>query len=140
MRKEAYLLVVGNCRRSCSFVPDQRFLLFRTKCLLFSVSWVNTLIVPVKHLFKVIRQCKQTFKAPTSKDTYILSNKILYRVSQKKWPDFTISYLKKYWIWRLQIFYSNSTWVEIVYWKIFCDHLNPFKLCWYLKISKFLAL
>ena len=60
-----------------------------------------------------------------------------YRVSPKKWPDFTMSYLQKYWIWRLQIFYSNLAWVEILYWKILCDHLNPFKLCMYLKISKF---
>ena len=59
---------------------------------------------------------------------------------KKKWPNFTMSYLQRYWIWRLQIFYINSTWVEIVHWKILCDHLNPFKLRRYLKNSKFSAL
>ena len=58
----------------------------------------------------------------------------------KKCIDFTMSYLQKYWILRLQIFYSNLAWVEIVYWKILCDRLNPFKLRRYLKISKFSTL
>ena len=65
---------------------------------------------------------------------------LIYRVSQKKWPDFTMSYLQKYWIWRLQIFYSNFAWVEIVYWKISWDYLTSLKFCWCLKISKFWAL
>ena len=64
----------------------------------------------------------------------------LYRVSQKKWPDFTISYLQKYWIWRFQIFYSYLAWVEIIYWKIWWDYLTRLKFCWCLKISKFWAL
>ena len=64
----------------------------------------------------------------------------IYQVSQKKWPDFTMSYLHEYWIWRLQIFYSNLAWVEIVYWKISWDYLTPLKFCWCLKISKFWAL
>ena len=46
-----------------------------------------------------------------------------------------MSYLQKYWIWRLQIFYSNLAWVEIVYWKIWCDYLIPLRFCWCLKIS-----
>ena len=38
----------------------------------------------------------------------------VYRVSQKKCIDFAMSYLKKYWIWPLQIVHSNLAWVEIV--------------------------
>ena len=57
----------------------------------------------------------------------------------KKWPDFTMSYLQTFWIWGLQIFYSDLAWVEIVYWKIWCDYLMPLKFCWYLKISKIWA-
>ena len=64
---------------------------------------------------------------------------LIYRVSQKKWPDFTMPYLLKYWIWRLQIFNSNFAWVEIVYWKVWWDYLTPLKFCWCLKISKFWA-
>ena len=64
----------------------------------------------------------------------------LYWVSPKKCTHFTMSYLQKRWIWRLQIFYSNVAWVEIVYWKIWCYYLIPLKFCWYLKISKFWAL
>ena len=58
---------------------------------------------------------------------FLLELLMKYWVSQKKWPDFTMPYLKKYWIWRLQIFYSNLTWVEIVYWKIWWDYLTQFK-------------
>ena len=65
---------------------------------------------------------------------------LLYRVSPQKCTDFTMSYLEKYWNWRLQIFYSKLAWVEIVYWKIWCDYLIPLKVCWYLKISKFWAM
>ena len=32
-------------------------------------------------------------------------------------------------IWRLQIFYSKLAWIEIVYWKIWCDYLIPLKFC-----------
>ena len=52
-----------------------------------------------------------------------------YRVSLKKCTDFTMSYLQKYQIWDLQIFYSNLQWAEIVYWKIWCDYLILFQVC-----------
>ena len=64
----------------------------------------------------------------------------IYTGCPKKWSDFTMSYLQKYWIWGNQFFYSNLAWVEIVYWKILFDHLNPFKVWRYFKIRKFSAL
>ena len=57
----------------------------------------------------------------------------------KKCTDSTISYLPKYWIWRIQIFYSNLASVDILYWKIWYDYLIPLKFWWYLKISEFWA-
>ena len=37
----------------------------------------------------------------------------------KRCTHFAMSYLRKYWIWCLHIFYSNSSQLEIVHWKIY---------------------
>ena len=65
---------------------------------------------------------------------------ITYIGCPKTCTDYIMSYLQKYWIWRLQISYSDLAWVKLVHWNISCDSLNLFKLCRYLKISKFSAL
>ena len=44
---------------------------------------------------------------------------LIYQMSLRKCNEFKMSYLYKYCIWRLQIFYSNLTRVEIVYYKIY---------------------
>ena len=67
-------------------------------------------------------------------------SRVLPGVPIKMHRLYNVSYLQQYWIWRLQISYSNLAWVKLVHWKIPCDPLNLFKLCRYLKISKFSAL
>ena len=111
-------------------LTDRQALLHRT-----STSWVQqTSQIKMSAIqrctchHKHSRKTKQWLPIIKSRDTMI-------RVSQKKWPDFTKSYLKKYWIWGFQIFYSDLPWVKIVYWKIWCDYLILLKFCWYLKIS-----
>ena len=46
-------------------------------------------------------------------------------MSPKKCTHFAMSYLRKYWNWCLQIFYSNSSCLEIVHAKILWNYCKP---------------